>query len=144
MDEITDTDLPTTTHRKVSTIAKMTRDSPKGAFKGGNWNERLNTAKDAKRAVVEKNKARLSPDDPAAVERRAARLAASIAREARIAERNAARAVKAAEQASIRAREEAQRAAETAAREAEEARLAEEARVEADRLEAEQAPPPRP
>ncbi len=117
----------------------MTRDRTKGSFKGADWNDRLNTATNAKRAVLEKFKAGSAPDDPAAVERRAARMAASIAREARIAERNAARAARAAEVEAARVIEEARLEAEKRAQEAEDARLAEEERLAAAAREVEEA-----
>jgi hypothetical protein len=55
------------------------------------FNERLSTAAKAKQALLEKFRARPKADDPAAAERNAARLAVSLARDARIAERKAAR-----------------------------------------------------
>ena len=73
----------------------------------------MNTATKAKQAALEKFRARPSHDDPIAVEQRAARLATSVARKARIAERKAARAA-----------EDARLAVENAAREAEESRQA--------------------
>lgn len=95
--------------RNRDTPIKNTRDHAVGAFKGNDWNDRLNTAANAKRAAMEKFRSRPMADDPAAVEQRATRLAISVAREARLAERKAARAA-----------DEVKRAAENAAREAEE------------------------
>jgi len=110
----------------------------KGAFDGGNLNDRLKTASSAKQAVLEKFKARTDPNDPAVAERRAERVAIAAAREERRAARAAEKAVREAEEAR-RAEEEAAKkaaaeaaeaaereriAAEKAAQEAEEARLA--------------------
>jgi Family of unknown function (DUF6481) len=67
------------------------------AFKNDDdFNERLSTAAKAKQALLEKFRARPKADDPAAAERQAARLATSLARVARIAERKAAREAEAA------------------------------------------------
>jgi len=67
------------------------------AFKNDDdFNERLSTAAKAKQTLLEKFRARPKADDPAATERRAARLATSLARDARIAERKAAREAEAA------------------------------------------------
>jgi hypothetical protein len=101
------------------------------AHKGDKFNERLENSASAKKALLEKFRAQPKPDDPAVIERDAARAAAAAAREARIAERKAARA---AEAARLEA-EAARAAAEQAAREAEE-KAQEEARRIA--LEAEQ------
>jgi hypothetical protein len=111
-----------------SPIARTTRDDTRGAFKGGNWKERLNTAASAKQAALEKFRARPSPDGPVAVERRAARVATRVAREARIVERNAARAS-----------ENARLVVESAARAADEARQAAEQAAAAAALESERA-----
>src|ERR1700704_4197802 len=67
------------------------------AFKNDDdFNERLSTAAKAKQALLEKFRARPKADDPAAAERQAARLATSLARDARIAERKTAREAEAA------------------------------------------------
>ena len=67
------------------------------AFKNDDdFNERLSTAAKAKQALLEKFRVRPKADDPAAAERHAARLATSLARDARIAERKAAREAEAA------------------------------------------------
>ncbi len=55
------------------------------------FSERLSTAADAKKAMLDKFRARPAADDPAVIARRAARQAISDARQARIAERGAAR-----------------------------------------------------
>jgi hypothetical protein len=60
------------------------------AFKDSDdFNERLGTAAKARQATLEKFRARPRADDPAAVERQAARLATSQARDARKAARTA-------------------------------------------------------
>src|SRR3712207_3713725 len=55
------------------------------------FSERLSTATDAKKAMLEKFRARPAADDPAVVARQEARQAISDARDARKAEREAAR-----------------------------------------------------
>src|SRR5918998_5092084 len=109
----------------------MTRMS---AFKHDNFNERLAAAANARKAALEKFRARPGPDDPAVLERQAARKAIAEAREARIAERKAARAAEAARQAAeaaARAPEQERRAAEQAARQADAAERA--AALDADK-----------
>src|SRR5215212_2526074 len=69
------------------------------AYKSDNFSERLTAAASARKAALEKFRARPGPDDPAVLERQAARKAVAVAREARIAERKAAREVEAARQA---------------------------------------------
>src|SRR5437764_10557517 len=86
-------------------------------YKDDNFSDRMNTAAKAKRATLEKYRARPGPTDPAVIERQAARKAISDAREVRAAARQAARQADAARQAI----EEAGRVAEQLAREAEEA-----------------------
>jgi len=87
------------------------------AYKNDHFTQRLNTAANAKQAMLERFRARPAADDPAVLERQAARKAVAVAREARIAERKAAR-----EAETVRlAAEQAARAAEQAAHEAEEA-----------------------
>ena len=92
--------------------------------------ERLSAAAKAKQALLEKFRARPKPGDPAVMEREAARLATSQARDQRAAERKAVReaegrrlaeeeARKAAEEAARKAVEEAERAAQERALEAE-------------------------
>jgi hypothetical protein len=120
-----------TTQRKDISIASRNRDRSSGGFntsKGNVLNERLDSAAKAKQAALEKFRARPAYDDPIAVEQRAARLATSVAREARAAERKAERAAA-----------DAKLAEEKAAREAEEAREAAEAAIAAEALEAEEA-----
>ena len=89
------------------------------------FDERLNTAADAKAALLAKFRARPAPDSPEALERQAELQAIADAREARNAERWAARAAEAAKQAAeekARAAEEAERVAQEKARAAAEAR----------------------
>ena len=88
------------------------------AFKIPDFNDRKSAAAEARKAALEKFKAKPGADDPAVLERLAARQAVREAREQRAAERKAAR--------------EAQAAAEKAAREAaaEAERLAREREIE--------------
>jgi Family of unknown function (DUF6481) len=67
-----------------------------------NFSERLGTAAHAKKAMLDKFRSRPAADDPAVVERRAARQAISDARQARIAEREAARLAQEAREAAER------------------------------------------
>jgi hypothetical protein len=101
-----------------------------GSKNDDDFNERLSAAAKAKQALLEKFRARPKPDDPAVIEREAARLATSQAREQRAAERKAARdaetrrleeeaARKAAEEAARKAAEEAERVAQERALEVE-------------------------
>jgi uncharacterized protein DUF6481 len=92
------------------------------AFKNDDdFNERLSTAAKAKQALLEKFRARPKADDPAAAERQAARLATSLARDARIAERKAAREAEAARLQAEAIRQAAEDAARKATAEAERA-----------------------
>ena len=75
------------------------------AFRSPTFSERLDTATTAKKAALERFRARPASDDPAIVEQRTARQAVAAARELRAAERSAARRA-----------EEARQAAELAAR----------------------------
>jgi membrane protein involved in colicin uptake len=77
------------------------------------FNDRLKTAGEAKQALLDKFRARPAADDPAVVERQAARQAVSNAREARIAEREA----QAAEREAARREKDETEAAEQSARE---------------------------
>jgi len=90
------------------------------AFKNDHdFNERMSTAAKARQALLEKFRARPKPDDPAVVERQAARLATRLARDARAAERKAAReAEQAAREAALEAERKAARDARYAARKA--------------------------
>ncbi len=78
------------------------------------FNERLTTAADAKKALLEKFKSRPTLDDPAVADRRAAREALSKAREERLAERAVSRAADT--KARIEAEERARREASAARR----------------------------
>ena len=96
-----------------------------GGFKEKKFGERLSTASAAKQGMVAKFLKRPGVDDPAVMERNAARAAVSLARDARRADREAARAEEAARmaaereaQAAAAAEEAAQVSAEKAAREA--------------------------
>jgi Family of unknown function (DUF6481) len=88
-------------------------------FKDDDFSERRNTADKAKKAMVDRFRARSSSDDPATAERKATRLALSKARESR---------VKAREEAAKQREEEEARSAR-----AEVEREATESRAEADR-----------
>ena len=77
-------------------------------FKDKAFGERLSAANDAKQAMTNKFLQRPRIDDPAIVEQRAARVAVSVAREARRAEREA---IRVAEAARIAAEGEARAAA---------------------------------
>jgi hypothetical protein len=97
-----------------------------GAFKDNLFNERQAASANAKKALLEKFKAKPAPDDPAVLARAAERLAIAEAREARAAERRVAKEGEARRQAAeqaardeearLRAIEEATRATEQAAR----------------------------
>jgi hypothetical protein len=71
----------------MSTTRHMGQKVPKGTSFG----DRLNAAEKAKKAELEKFRARSGASDPAFAERQAARQAVSVARDARTAERNASR-----------------------------------------------------
>ena len=107
------------------------------AFKSANFQERQQTAAEARKALLEKFKARPAPDDPAVLEREAKRRAIVAARAARAAEREARRQAEAAEKARREAEErvalEARVKAEEEARE--KARIAEAAALEIKRRE---------
>jgi len=104
--------------------SNMNRDRTKGAFKGGDLNDRLKSATSAKQAVLEKFKAHTDPNDPAVAERRAARLALAVAREERQAARAEEKAARKAEEDRLTAEEAARQAAEEAAAAAERERVA--------------------
>jgi hypothetical protein len=77
------------------------------------FGERLSTAADAKKAMLDKFRARPPADDPSVVARQEARQAVSDARDARLAEQEIARA----EEEAARQAQEAHAAAERDARE---------------------------
>src|SRR4051812_41054585 len=107
----------------------LDRDWKMAAFKGDDFNEKLSAAANAKKALLDKFRARPGPDDPAVREREEARRSVVAAREERAAERERAREAEA-----------ARLAAEQVAREAEAARVAAEqaARVAAEKAEREE------
>jgi Family of unknown function (DUF6481) len=116
----------------------METGSMSGFKDSDDFNERLSTAAKAKQATLEKFRARARADDPAVLERQAARLATSQARDARKAARVAEitrseeEAIRhAAEEAARKAAVEAEEAARKAAAEAEKAAL--EVTLEAER-----------
>ncbi len=81
------------------------------AFKSPTFSERLGTSTSARKAALERFRARPAPDDPAVVEQRAARQAVAAARELRAAERSQTRQAEEARQAAeLAAREQAERA----------------------------------
>ena len=94
------------------------------AFKGSLFSDRQSTSANAKKALLEKFKAKPAPDDPAVLARAAERRAIAEAREVRAAERRAAKeaeAVRLAAEQAARDIEAQKRLAEEAARAAEQA-----------------------
>jgi hypothetical protein len=86
------------------------------------FRDRLNAAAEAKKALLEKFRAKAGPDDPAVAERQAARQAVSEARDVRDVARKAAReedAVRRAAETEQRAADAAREAAAQAARDVE-------------------------
>ena len=79
-------------------------------FRDDNFSERRNAADKAKKGMLERFRARPSEDDPAAIERKAARHAVSKARESRIRAREAV-AKERDEEAARQARDQAEREA---------------------------------
>ena len=69
-------------------------------LKGTSFDDRLSAAASAKKAELEKFRARSGVNDPAFAERQAVRQAISVARDARTAERNASRLASVAHEAS--------------------------------------------
>jgi Family of unknown function (DUF6481) len=105
--------------------------STKPAHARTNFDDRLSAAAAAKQALLERFRARPSPDDPAEIARQAALKAISDARDVRIAERKAA---KEAEAARLAAEEAARRVqAQVAAAEAKVRAVAAEAERKAAR-----------
>ncbi len=98
------------------------------SFKYDNFNDRLKTQAEARKAAIEKFKARPGPDDPAVIARRAELAAIAEARAIRIEERRIAREAEAARLA----KEAAEAAVRNAANEA--ARILDEADIAARRL----------
>src|SRR5687767_9714087 len=92
------------------------------AYKNDSFSERLTAAANARKATFERFRARPAPDDPAVLERQAARKAIADAREGRVAARKDAREAEAARQvaeAAARAAEQEARTLEQAARQVE-------------------------
>jgi membrane protein involved in colicin uptake len=104
-------------------------------FRDKGFNDRLSTAESARKAMQQRFQAKAGADDPAAAERRAARQAVSVAREARLAEREAA---KLAEEVRETAEREARETAERELRLVQEAREVQEKAERQTALEAEQ------
>jgi hypothetical protein len=103
-------------------------------YKGADLNDRMSAAANAKKALLEKFKAKPGADDPTVIARQEARRAILEAREQRQAERELARQAELVRQAEL----EVIRLAEEAERERErQAQIAEEARLEAQRVQAE-------
>ena len=86
------------------------------------FSERLSTAADAKKALLDKFRARPAADDPDVVARGEARKAISEARETRAAEREAVRAEEQGREAAERAREAVKRAGRELAAQEQQAR----------------------
>jgi hypothetical protein len=102
--------------------------------KGTSFDDRLSAAANAKKAQLEKFRARSGANDPAFAERQAARQAISVARDARAAERNATRLAGLAREADEKAARDAAVEAEDVARAAEVARqAADDVTVQAER-----------
>ena len=98
-------------------------------FKGESFQDRRSAVVDAKKALLEKFKARPAADDPVVLAKEAERRAIVEARDKRLAEREVLRKQQAAEEAARKAAEEAARA--------ERERLGEIDRVEQERVDAE-------
>jgi Family of unknown function (DUF6481) len=88
-------------------------------FQQPDFDERLSAAAQARKAVLEKFRAKVNSNDPELLKKQAERLVVAQAREARIAER---RAAKEAKEAVERAEREAREAAERTVREEKETR----------------------
>jgi Family of unknown function (DUF6481) len=89
-----------------------------------NFDDRLNAAANAKKAQLEKFRARSRTNDPALAGRQAARQAVSVARDARAVERAGARLAGVTYEAEEKAARDAAAEAEQAARDAETAKQA--------------------
>jgi hypothetical protein len=94
-------------------------------FKNASFGERLSTAASAKKAALEKYRAKAEANDSSSAERQAARQAIIAAREIRAAEREKVRLAKAVDDAAAQAARDVLLKAEQAARDAEAAELAE-------------------
>jgi hypothetical protein len=89
------------------------------SLKGTSFDDRLSAAANAKKAELEKFRARSGVNDPAFAERQAARHAIDVARDARTAERKASRLASVAHAATEKAAQDAAAEAEQAASDAE-------------------------
>lgn len=87
-------------------------------FKGTNFTDRLSAAANAKKAQLEKFRARSGGDDRAVAERQATRHAVTVARDARTAERKAVRRAGIAREAAEKAARDTAAVAEQAAHDA--------------------------
>ena len=94
------------------------------SFKHDNFGDRLSTQAAARKAQIEKFKARPGPDDPAVIAKRAELAAIAEARTIRIEERRVARETEAARLAKEAAEQATQRAIDDAARQRDEADMA--------------------
>jgi hypothetical protein len=103
-------------------------------YKGADFNDRMTAAADAKKALMEKFRAKPAPDDPTVLARQAARQEILRQREIRQAEREIARQAELVRQAELEA---ARLAAETAREAERQAQIAEEARLAAEKAAAE-------
>ena len=83
-------------------------------FKGSTFTDRATASTEAKKALLERFKAKPAPDDPEVAKRREERSAIAAAREVRMAERRRQKEIEAEQ---LRLEEEAQRAVEQAERE---------------------------
>ena len=93
-------------------------------FKGTSFDDRLGAAANAKKAELEKFRARSGTNDPAFAERQSARHAIRVARDARTSERNASRLADVAHEAAEKTARDAAVEAEQTASDAEVARHA--------------------
>jgi hypothetical protein len=108
------------------------------AYKDQNFEERLNVAASARKAMLERFRAMQTANDPAVLERRTARQAINDAREARLAERKAALKLENLRQAVVQEAQDIAAACETAEREARRTALHAEEQARAVLLKAEQ------
>lgn len=99
----------------IFALLKLYRRDKMNSYKGSGFADRLSMAAKARKAQLDRFRAQPRADDPAVADRNAARMAAGIARGARVAERKAA---KQAEAAAVQTALEVERAA-GAARDAE-------------------------
>jgi hypothetical protein len=88
------------------TTAHPTDWNEMSGYTNKNFSERLSTAADARKAMLDKFRARPAADDPAVVARQVARRLINDAREARMAEKEAARMAREAREAAERSARE--------------------------------------